>query len=153
MASRFHGFLNSEQIDWRAGRPVFRLTAPLRYTSDLLGCTVVIPAGFVTDLASVPRRLVTWFLTGGRAPRPAVVHDFPYQFGTFTRDDGSTFEVSKDTADAVFAEAMAVDPISGTNAVTRWLMWAGVRVGGRGVWEDARRVAELNPIVRDVDAA
>lgn len=121
--------------------------APLRYRSTLLGATVVIPAEFVTDLASTPRLLITWFLTGGRAPRPAVVHDYAYVRGLLPIEGGGTRSVTKAATDAVFHEAMRADPESGTNAVTAWLMWAGVRLGGRGIWaQRGSRAATLNPV-------
>ena len=38
--------------------------------------TITIPAGFRTDLASVPRLPFAYWLTGGTANRPAVLHDY-----------------------------------------------------------------------------
>jgi hypothetical protein len=143
--SRFVTPLKIEQTGWRNGRPLFITLAPLLYESDLLGTAVVVPAGFITDLASTPRMLGAWLLAGGRAPRPAVLHDYPYQFAFFLRPDCEPLDVTKALADAVFYEAMRADPMSGTNAVTAWLMWAGVRLGGRGEWESINRVRELNP--------
>ena len=80
----------------------WRLVVPLVYSSDLLGL-IVVPVGFETDFASVPRLPVLFFLAGGFAKAPSVVHDFLYsEHNNFTREQ----------ADAAFLEAMEVDGIS-----------------------------------------
>lgn len=98
------------------GRPTWRLLAPFQYQSDLLGKTITVPEGFVTDFASVPRLPLTWYLAGGEADQAATIHDFLYHS-----------DVPRDTADAVFREAMAVD---GQPAWRRNGMWAMVRLFG-----------------------
>lgn len=131
--------LDLRLIGWRGGRPLWSTLTPLAYASALLGRTIIVPAEFVTDLASTPRLLpLTWLLASGRAPRPAVVHDLLYQHPEW--DDRAL-------ADRVFLEAMGADPMSGTNAPLRALMYGGVRVGGWLAWsrQHARRRA-LNPI-------
>lgn len=90
---------------------------PLVYDSLVAGRTITVPAGYQTDLASVPRLPLVYWLCGGRANKPAVVHDYLYSTGL----------VPRPVADAVFREAMAV---VGVPTAYRWLMWAGVRVGG-----------------------
>lgn len=133
--------LRVEQVGWSAGRPLWRLTAPLHYRSSRLGAVVRVPAGFKTDFASVPRLLFSWWIAGGRAPRAAVIHDFLYQGGLV-----ADRRVSRSDADAVLQEAAAADPHSGTNAITRFLMWSAVRVAG---WVSYRRRAvrakSMNP--------
>lgn len=94
------------------------LVADVRYQSVVTGKTYVIPAGFNTDFASVPRLPVAFLLTGGTADRPAIVHDFLYRTGAEDRK----------TCDAIFAEAMKA---TGVASWRRSLMWAGVRIGGR----------------------
>lgn len=135
------GFLDPlrvEQIDFRAGRPVWKTLAPLRYVSERLGTTVTVPAEFQTDLASVPRLMLTWVVAGGRAPRPAVVHDYLYAHPDWT---------DRAAADDVLREAMAADPMSGTNSITRALMFAGVRAGGWWPWRKyEKHGSDLNPI-------
>lgn len=128
-------------MGWSAGRPLWRVITPLRYRSDRLNTIVRVPAGFKTDFASVPRLLLSWWVAGGRAPRPAVVHDFLYQGGLVAGR-----RVSRADADAVLHEASAADPLSGTNAITRFLMWAAVRVGGWGSFRRApARIRAMNP--------
>jgi hypothetical protein len=80
---------------------------------------VVVPAGFVTDFASIPR--LFWTLVGhpaGRYAQAAVLHDFLY----------SSRAVPRGEADRIFREAMQV---LGVPAWQRWAIWAGVRLGGR----------------------
>ena len=99
------------------------LLTDLHYESKVTGKTYVIPAGFNTDFASVPRLPVAFLLTGGTADRPAIVHDFLYRTGAEDRA----------TCDAVFSEAMKA---TGVPAWRRKLMWLGVRIGGRGAHVD-----------------
>lgn len=80
---------------------------------------IVIPTGFVTDFASVPRALWNLLPPTGRYTRAAVIHDFLYRTpGLCTRAQ----------ADAVLYEAMKYPCHVGF--FTRWTIWAGVRVGG-----------------------
>ncbi|RFP19202.1 DUF1353 domain-containing protein [Duganella sp. BJB475] len=100
------------------------LTAALIYQSDVAKRTFVVPKGFQTDLASVPRLPVIFLLTGDTSNQAAAVHDYLY----------SSHEVSREMADAVLREASEV---TGVPAWRRWLMWAGVRAGGALHWEPA----------------
>lgn len=97
---------------------------PVVYQSDVAGRTITVPFGFVTDLASVPRLPLVYDLCGSTASEAAIVHDYLY----------STHLVDRATADAVLREASAV---TGVPAWRRWLMWAGVRVGGASHWDPA----------------
>lgn len=65
---------------FRRGRPEYHLLEPLTYYDDEAG-SVTVPAGYVTDLASVPR-FALWFLpSNGRYARAAVIHDWLYEKG------------------------------------------------------------------------
>lgn len=98
-----------------AGR--WRLLESLIYESEVAAQVVEVPAGYETDFASVPRVPVAYLAAGNTAHRAAVVHDWLYSVGT----------VSRQVADAVFREAAEA---SGVPAWRRWLLWAGVRIGG-----------------------
>ncbi len=91
--------LSTTLVDRRAddGTGLWRLNTSFVYQSDLAGILVV-PAGFCTDFASVPRIPVAYWFAGGLADEPAVVHDYLY----------STGKLARDKADAVFLEAMTV---------------------------------------------
>ncbi len=114
--------------------------APLVYDSAVYGETITVPTGFVSDLASVPRIIFAYLITGGRAPGPAVVHDLLYQHPGF--DD-------RELADQILYEAMGVAaPELGfepETPVIRSLIYAGVRAGGWYAWRDDKRRAALNP--------
>ncbi len=125
----------------QVGKGRWRVLAPLRYRSDLYRDTIVVPAGFLTDLASTPRWPVLYLLAGGRATGPAVTHDLLY-----AHDDWD----DRALADRIFLEAMAVhQPELGHYAEPAWvrmLMYAGVRAGGWWAWRRHReRRRALNP--------
>lgn len=97
---------------------VHELLAPLVYASDLLKRDVVVPAGFRTDFASVPRMVGAYLMFGGKGKRAAVVHDFLYSGG---------LDVTREQADAVFKEALIA---TGYSSFTVGAMYLGVRIGG-----------------------
>ena len=103
----------------------FMLLADLIYESDILGLQVIVPKGFITDFASVPRVPVIYFAFGDRAHHESVLHDALYKTGT----------VSRKMADAVFLEAMKA---RGKKWWIRTGMWWGVRLGGHGEWKQHR---------------
>ena len=80
---------------------------------------ITVPAGTITDLASVPRILWAVFPPHGRYAKAAIVHDYLYEHGIG----------SKAWADQVFLEAMEV---LGTPPWRRWAMYWAVRLFGRG---------------------
>ena len=116
------------------GRGTWKLLAPLVYQSDVAAQTITVPAGFITDFASVPRfPPLSFALTGNCAHMAAAVHDWLYTCQT----------VDRATADAVLREAGIA---SGVPAWRMALMWAGVRIGGGSHWttpgqEQAEHVA------------
>ncbi|PUA19564.1 DUF1353 domain-containing protein [Glaciimonas sp. PCH181] len=105
------------------------LTAPLFYQSDVAKQTFIVPRGFKTDLASVPRLPVVFLLAGATSNEAAALHDFLY----------STHPVTRSVADAVLKEASAV---TGVPVWRRWLMYIGVRIGGASHWDP---VAPIEP--------
>lgn len=80
---------------------------------------VCVPAGYITDLASVPRVLWNVFPPHGKYAKAAIVHDYLY----------SNAIGSKLWADKVFLEAMAV---LGVPRWRRWIMYFAVRLFGKG---------------------
>lgn len=103
------------------GRGSWQLRNPLIYESDLAGQIFVVPVGFVTDFASVPRIPGVFELLGDTAHEAAALHDWLY----------TAHPVSRSVADAVLQEAAKV---SGISAFKAWLLWAGVRIGGASHW-------------------
>lgn len=112
--SHFKTRLVAELVD--DANELWRLTGPLVYSSDLVG-NVVVPEGFVTDFASVPRLPFAYFMAGNTARWASVIHDYLYVEKSLPRD----------VCDAVFLEAMAA---SGVPRWRRGLMWLAVRAFG-----------------------
>ena len=120
--------LEYEDLTHETGKLRLLILAPFRYFVGGEGSSIVltIPAGFVTDLASVSR-LLWWVLPPfGRYTRAAVVHDFLY----------SGQGLSRAIADAIFLEAMTD---LGVGRWKRWVMYAGVRLGGWQAFKKATR--------------
>ena len=97
----------------------YRLTAPFVYPGR--DQTFTVPAGFVTDLASVPRALSALVPIAGRHDRAAIVHDF-----LCTALDGGTPIVDAVDTDGIFRRILRE---LGVPLVLRWLFWTGVRWG------------------------
>ncbi len=96
----FKGFLSTlkiEDIGTCGGRTVYRLEAPLVYDSGERVITV--PAGFETDLASVPRLPIVYMMWGDRAHRESVLHDYLYRIDSVT-------DLPRADCDALFRQAM-----------------------------------------------
>lgn len=87
---------------------------------------LVVPRGFITDLASIPRPLRGVLNVNGRSRRAAVLHDYLYCAQRCTRA----------AADEIFRRALAAE---GVNAVVRNTYYAGVRAGGWIYW-NARKL-------------
>lgn len=90
------------------------LLSPLVFRSAALDRTVVVPLGFETDFASVPRLPIVFLLTANRAYKAAVVHDYALESG-MEREDAAT----------LFREAMEAE---GIPEGLREIMYAGVRL-------------------------
>lgn len=99
----------------------WRVVADYRYRSPALG-TITVPAGFETDLASVPWWARCWIAAAGDLAKPAVVHDWLYDARTSER------WMSRTTADRAFREAMRV---RGVSRFLRTVIYLAVRLGGR----------------------
>lgn len=122
-------FLDKLELEYIDGRQ-WRVTQPFRYQTEA-GKTITVPMGFVTDFASIPRGLWNVMPPTSTCGEAAVVHDFAYTQQCCTRAE----------ADAILYEAMGV--IHATRW-TRWTVYAGVRLGGWGIWR--RHTAELRKL-------
>ena len=126
--SMFVSKLTARLIDSQAaqGRGRWELTEPLVYRSDIVSSMktvrdIEVPAGFVTDFASVPRLPFLFTLLGGKAHEAAVVHDYLYEKQKYRRI----------TSDRIFREAAKVC------GCTKWectFLYLGVRLGGWFAW-------------------
>lgn len=97
----------------------YRLLKEFDFASEEAERIIRVPAGFVTDFASVPRFFWRVLPPTGQYGKAAVVHDYLYR----------SHEVPKEVADKVFLEGMLV------LGVPEWkarIMYAAVAVfGGR----------------------
>ena len=101
---------------------MWEVEVPLAYESDVAKQIIIVPPGFKTDFASVPRLPIIYEAFGNHAAEAAVVHDYLY----------TTKIVTRDMADAVLREAAGVQGVSAWRA---WCIWAGVRIGGGAYWD------------------
>ena len=112
------------KMAWDGKRYV--LTDELRYWHD--GKCITVPAGFTTDLDSVPRIPFGYWLLKDRSKRPPVIHDWLYYA-----------QMGRAYADRVFLDAMRD---AGLSAAVRYPIYWAVRIGGGAAYEaHARRAA------------
>ncbi len=135
---QFIGRIRVEQWrDW------WVVVAPVTYTGSAHhGAPIVVPEGFITDFASIPRAL--WTIHAPTDPRwsgPGLVHDRLYE----------THETDRAAADAIFYEAMSLSPqptgVDAALGCTRRQFYRAVRRFGEASYADGparqaeRRVA------------
>lgn len=124
--SKFLTSLQVEQIEDNGedGRGTWRLLSPLVYQSDVAGITLTVPAGFVTDFASIPRIPLIFDWLGDRGNLAATLHDWLY-----TKPHPLP---SRDMADEVLHEALVAQGIGLLEAESIYL---GARLGGENNYE------------------
>lgn len=86
---------------------------------------IVVPKGFITDFASVPRLPFAYLLAGGIVHKAAVIHDWLYAIGQ-TKGE-------RELADQVFHAAMKEE---GIPLLQRSLMYVAVRAFGGSYFEE-----------------
>ena len=112
MKAEFLTPLRTEKLDSK----FYELLSPLRYYSKLCYENIIVPEGFVTDFASVPRVPLAYLLCGNTAHRAAVVHDYLYRQGW-----------KRDIADRVLYEACRATGMSWWRSR---LIYTAVRICG-----------------------
>ena len=112
----------------------FRLVRPLVFDSGVLKRSITVPAGFVTDLASIPGAIWNILSPVGAYDAAAVVHDLLYRRGTVDESP-----VQRVDADRVLREGMEA---LGVRRWQQWTIYAGVRVGGWMVWRRYRSATQ-----------
>ncbi|EGQ5165988.1 DUF1353 domain-containing protein [Salmonella enterica] len=95
------------------------------YLSDDESDVIEVPAGFITDLASVPR--VFWILLppDGKYAKAAIIHDYLYDNALRTKKE----------ADLIFLDGMTV---LGVPKWKRTIMYWAVRLFGKGMYGKTR---------------
>jgi len=113
-------FLSELVVEWKNDR-ICVICEPLEFRSVYLAKKIIVPRGFETDFASVPRIPFIYAAWGDKAHREAVIHDYLY------RKDSKPV-VSFHAANRVFLEAMKdrAKPWA-----VRWPMYLAVEMFGR----------------------
>lgn len=118
------------------------LLAPLVWTGTK-GDTFVVPVGFVTDFATIPRFLHWLVSPYGAYTRAAVLHDWLIETMI------PAHEVTSRDTDGIFRRVMQDLGVAWS---TRWLMWSAVRAAalfnsrrayGRAFGKDAAKVIAI----------
>ena len=99
------------------------LVEDVRYRIGESSIAITVPAGFVTDFASIPQAFWSWGLSpNGRYSKAAIIHDYLYWTQRCTRAQ----------ADNILVIAMKE---SSVEATTRAAIYDGVRLGGQAAWD------------------
>jgi hypothetical protein len=120
-------FLTTSALNIGAGVGEWETVSPILYASDLIDEVIEIPAGFKTDLASIPRPLQAFIPVNGRHRFAAILHDYLYVHHPKW--------CTRSLADSIFLEAMAD---LGESFSRRWAMYAAVRAAGWLYWTECR---------------
>ncbi|MEM7429183.1 MAG: trypsin-like serine protease [Pseudomonadota bacterium] len=110
--------------------PVYALTSPIAWkpnTASSVFHDVTVPAGFVTDFASIPRIFWSLLRPDGEYTYPAIIHDYLYWTQT----------TSREAADEIFKIAMEDFGIDAAKILS---IYAAVRAGGRSAWDENARL-------------
>lgn len=116
-------FLKVPPMHIISGKRGWRLDGSMIYYSEFLGRKVIIPKGFETDLASVPKVVPNMIVDVANGPSrlPAVVHDY-LCYSTIQE----LYGIKQRHADRVFREALEVQ---GVNWFKRsGILWLPTRV-------------------------
>lgn len=113
------------------GDETFTLLRAFRYRD------IIVPAGFRTDFASVPRLVWNIIPPYGRHGKAAVVHDYLYSLRGHL-PNGQRY--TRAECDSIFREAMDQLAVRWTRRQT---MWLAVRAFGWRAWSHAPR--GINP--------
>lgn len=110
--------LQAEKIGEANGRAIWRLLSPFAC------CGIIVPKGFVTDFASVPRLPLAYWLCGDEAHEAATVHDYLYCADSYPN-------VDRKRADDTFLAIMAQ---TGVAWWRRQIMYRMVRMFAGGCY-------------------
>ena len=122
--SRFTGMLATRELD--IDLETWELLEDLVWEVGDIGTdiTLVVPKGFATDGATVPKPLSYVIARWGRYRRAACLHDQLCQW--ISKGEPSIFAPTRWWADQYFWEACEA---CGVSLPMRWILYAGVRIG------------------------
>ncbi len=103
------------------------------YSYMCLGYIIIVPAKFITDLASTPKILWNIFEPFGKGYlRASIIHDYLY-----SKECKYSYEfIDRKIADRIFLEIMKEN---GVNFLKRSLMYGAVRIFGRKYFRKNKR--------------
>lgn len=120
-------FDNDVFTRWDNNRGLFELTQPLgvKWLNDdgIIIIEFVVPAGFLTDFASIPRWATPIIPKLGRDLRSSVAHDYLYEFN---------LGLTRIQVDDLFFDGMVAD---GVSVARRHIMYQAVRIGGENLFD------------------
>ncbi|EHI3752477.1 DUF1353 domain-containing protein [Salmonella enterica] len=99
------------------------------YLSEDNSDVISVPAGFVTDLATIPRIFWSVMPPDGKYAKAAIIHDYLYDNALRTKKE----------ADLIFLDGMAV---LGVPKWKRIVMYLAVRIFGRGNYSKDQQARE-----------
>ena len=106
--------------------PVYYLLKPIAWKPNDKASKlppVLVPAGFITDFASIPRIFWSALRPDGEYAYAAIIHDYLYW----------EQRVSRETADNIFREVLKDFNV---DTITTLAIYNAVRVGGGSAWRD-----------------
>lgn len=131
-------------------KALFKLIAPLSYSSNTINDIIEVPEGFITDFASVPRLPIIYVFLGNLGNSAATLHDFLYTYPHIPNKRLSALPVTKEIADRVLQGAIVDGMLKATEndmvcGFKKWvrpytykligyLFYLGVKVGGKSHW-------------------
>ncbi|EBN8057000.1 DUF1353 domain-containing protein [Salmonella enterica] len=101
--------------EWRVHEPF------AFYLSEDNGDVIEVPAGFITDLATIPRIFWSLMPPDGKYAKAAIIHDYLYDNALRTKRE----------ADRIFLDGMTV---LGVPKWKRTIMYWAVRLFGKGMY-------------------
>lgn len=134
--SRYASPLELEWIDGRLWR--VRNQFDYVYGDGPSAVLIHIPAGMITDFASIPRFLWSVLPPAGGYGEAAVIHDHLYQSEGLGLAGMGMPPFTRAQSDAILLDAMKT---SGVGWLTRSTIYSGVRVGGALAWDADRKQA------------
>lgn len=120
------------------GKKYYRVTQSFRYylSEDQPNVWGYVPAGFLSDGASVPRPF-WWFIPPwGAYGQAAVLHDILCETKTMFKDN-LPYKIDRKQADYIFRDAMKATQV---NVVLRTVMFWAVRLWGEYGWGPNKRL-------------
>ncbi|EHR8187321.1 DUF1353 domain-containing protein [Salmonella enterica] len=103
-------------------RYLWRVYEPFEFYLSDDNCDVIeVPAGFITDLATIPRIFWTLLPPDGKYAKAAIIHDYLYDNALRTKKE----------ADLIFLDGMTV---LGVPRWKRMIMYYAVRLFGQGMY-------------------